>query len=45
MNNALNLENTARRIWLKSMGAGGLILAVGQAGNVFAQTAAAAEPV
>ncbi len=45
MNNTLNLENTARRNWLKSMGAGGLILAVGQTGNVFAQTAAAAEPV
>ncbi len=45
MNNTLNLENTARRTWLKSMGAGGLILAVGQTGNVFAQTAAAAKEV
>ncbi len=45
MNKVLNLDNTARRTWLKSMGAGGLILAVGNAGNVFAQTAAAAKEV
>ena len=45
MSKTLILENTARRTWLKSMGAGGLILAVGQTGNVFAQSAAAAEPV
>ena len=45
MNNTLNLDNTARRTWLKSMGAGGLILAVGQTGNVFAQSAAAVKEV
>ncbi len=45
MSKVLNLDNTARRTWLKSMGAGGLILAVGNAGNVFAQTAAAAKEV
>lgn len=45
MNSTLNFANMARRTWLKSMGAGGLILAVGQAGNVFAQTAAAAKEV
>lgn len=45
MNTTLNLDNSARRTWLKSMGAGGLILAVGQAGYVFAQTAVAAEEV
>jgi isoquinoline 1-oxidoreductase beta subunit len=45
MNSTLNFANMARRTWLKSMGAGGLILAVGQAGNVFAQTAANAKEV
>ena len=45
MNKVLNLDNSARRTWLKSMGAGGLILAVGNAGNVFAQTAEAAKEV
>ena len=43
MNKILSLENTARRTWLKSMGAGGLILAVGQTGHVFAQTVATAK--
>ncbi len=45
MSNTLNLDNSARRTWLKSMGAGGLILAVGRTGNVFAQTAATAKEV
>jgi len=45
MNSTLNFANMARRTWLKSMGAGGLILAVGQTGNVFAQTAEAAQEV
>jgi isoquinoline 1-oxidoreductase beta subunit len=45
MSKVLNLENSARRTWLKSMGAGGLILAVASAGNVFAQTAVAVKEV
>lgn len=45
MNSTLNFTNMARRTWLKSMGAGGLILAVGQAGNVFAETVANAKEV
>ena len=36
--------NSSRRNWLKAMGAGGLLLAVGSAGNVFAQAAAAMPP-
>lgn len=34
----------SRRQWLKSAGATGLVLAIGQSGEVFAQTAAAAPP-
>ncbi|MGS0756916.1 molybdopterin cofactor-binding domain-containing protein, partial [Roseateles sp. GG27B] len=39
------VANSSRRLWLKSAGATGLMLAVSQSGYVMAQTAAAAVPV